>query len=685
MADSSNRSNSASMSEPVKEGDELWRPNDTFVSTSHLKHFESWLKAELGLEFPEYEALWSWSVTDLEGFWGAVWRYFNVLSSTSYRTVLSGEGFIGAKWFEGSTVNYAEHVLRREMDLADRPALLYATEETPLTEMSWRELGRQVRVLAEQLRDLGVEPGDRVVSYMPNRPETVVAMLAVTAVGAIWSAASPEFGAKVTIDRFEQIVPKVAIVTDGYVFGGNRFDRRQQVAAILQGLPSVTDVIWFSNLGEEPISVDAVRVHPFNALMTGKDPGHKAFHYERVPYDHPLWVLFSSGTTGKPKAIVHSHVGTIVEQLKYNHLHTNLKPESRMFFYTTTGWMVFNMLVSSLMTGCSVVLYDGSPAYGGVDCLWRLTERSQATVLGASPTLVQQMQSNGVYPRDSFNLEHLEMIFLGGSPPTPETFKWFYTDVKEDLWVCSMSGGTDLCSSFVGGVPSRPVYAGEMQGRLLGMDVHAWGSDGQELIDETGELVVTTPFPSAPLYLWGDKGDARLRDSYFGVWPGVWRHGDLLKVNGRGGCFIYGRSDATLNRYGVRIGTGEIYGVLAGMEGVLDSLVVCCELPGGRYYMPLFVKLEPGLALDENMISDIRKALSTEASPRHVPDAIWQVEKIPYTLTGKKMEVPVRRLLLGEQLEAVALPDAMAEPDAIEWYAQFAGRPDISAMTIQES
>lgn len=658
----------------VKEGEELWRPDEASVASSHLKAFEAWLEAELGLTFPDYEALWRWSVSDLEGFWAAVWRYFNVESSTPYRAVLSGEEFLGARWFEGSQVNYAEHILRRENDAPERPVLLHATEEAPLAEISWAELGRRVRILAEQLRAMGVSPGDRVVSYMPNVPETAIAMLAVTAIGGVWAAASPEFGSRVVVDRFEQISPKVALVTDGYIFGGKRFDRRRQIAEICRGLPSLTDIIWFSSLGEAAPSIDGIQAHRFDDLMTGADPGREAFQYERVPFDHPLWILFSSGTTGKPKAIVHSHVGTIAEQLKWHHLHTNLKPDSRLFFYTTTGWMVFNMIVSSLMTGCSIVLYDGSPAHGGVDCLWRLVEKSGATVLGASPTLVQQMQSNGICPRDSFDVGRLEMIFLGGSPSTPETFKWCYTDVKDDLWVCSMSGGTDICSSFVGGIPGRPVYAGEIQGRLLGMDVHAWDAEGHDLIDETGELVVTKPFPSAPIRFWGDDDNTRLRESYFSVWPGVWRHGDLLKVNARGGCYIYGRSDATLNRFGVRIGTGEIYGVLANVPGVNDSLVVCCEMPGGGYYMPLFVSLEPGRELDEALRSKIREALSVEASPRHVPDEIWQVEKIPYTLTGKKMEVPIRRLLMGAELAAVALPDAMADPDALDWYAAFARR-----------
>lgn len=662
---------------PETERPVLWQPPESFVARSYLTHFRNWLAAEHGLRFADYGALWQWSVDETEVFWRAVWDYFGVISSTPYRTVLSERGMPGARWFEGSLVNYAEHVLRHEaVAQPNKTAFFHATESRPVARISWQELGHKVRALATRLRALGVRPGDRIVSYMPNVPETAIAMLATTAIGAVWAAASPEFGARTVIDRFAQIEPRVVFAADGYEFGGKRFDRRGEMAEMLAALPSVERVVWLPNLGLETPVFSGLKLHLFQELLAEAGPGRDEFRFERVPHDHPLWVLFSSGTTGKPKAIVHSHVGIVAEHLKYMHLHANLTPDSCMFFYTTTGWMIWNSVISALMTGASSVLYDGSPMQGGPECLWRLAEETGTTLFGASPTLVQHMKAAGLKPQEHFDLSRLEAVILSGAPSSAETFEWFYENVKVELWVTSQSGGTELCSGLVGGVPVLPVRAGEIQGRMLGMDVHAWNEDAREVFGEPGELVVTSPFPSMPLFFWDDDGDRLYRDTYFADWPNVWRHGDIIEVSGDGGCFIHGRSDATLNRYGVRIGTAEIYSILEQVEGIADSLVVCAGSHVADQPMYLFVVLVQGCELDDRRQAVICAALRTQGSPRHVPDVIRQVPSIPYTLTGKKMEIPVHRILAGAAAASVASPDAMANPGALDWFEHFAARPE---------
>jgi acetoacetyl-CoA synthetase len=664
----------------ASEGDRLWTPSATFVEKAQLTKFFRWLATTRGLHFENYEALWRWSVHDLSSFWAAIWGYFGVISDTPYDRVLSENAMPGVKWFEGSRTNYAEHVLRFEaLAEPNRVAFYHCTETRQLAHMSWQELGAQVRKVATRLRELGVRPGDRVASYMPNVPETAVAMLAATAVGAIWSAAAPEFGAKTVIDRFGQIAPKLLFAADGYTFGGKLYDRREQIAHIVERLPSIEAVVWLPYLGLER-QPSAVQTLVFADLIAGPAIAREDFRYERVPFDHPLWILFSSGTTGLPKAIVHSHIGIIAEHLKALTLNCNLGPDSTMFFYSTTGWMMWNSVISALITGASAVLYDGSPVHGGTDMLWRLAQDARVTIFGASPSLVQNMKKAGVRPAERFDLSRLEMVLVGGAPSTPEIFEWFYANVKPDLLVGSQSGGTELCSALVTSVATSPVYAGEIQGRALGMDVHAWDGNGLDLIDEIGELVMVKPAPSMPLYFWSDRNNQRYIDSYFGVFAGVWRHGDLLKVNARGGCYIYGRSDSTLNRFGVRIGSAEIYRVLAQVKGVKDSLIICCETRGGGFYMPLFVALEDGTALSESLIAAIMARLRHDASPRHVPDTIVLAPAVPYTLTGKKMEVPIRNIVMGLDPAKVVSRDAMANPEVLDWYVQFAKRPEVVAI-----
>ncbi len=657
----------------VGEGELLWTPKQAFVERSNLHAYMQWLKTERGLDFTEYEPLRQWSVTEIEAFWASIWDYFDVQSGTPYAQVLDSRRMPGAKWFEGSTVNYAEHLLRYETKARPGDVAFHHLSETrPLGQMGWAELGNDVRKLATQLRKLGVKPGDRVVSYMPNLPETAVAMIAVIAIGAIWSSAAPEFGVKTVIERFAQIEPKLIFAADGYRFGGKNFDRRGDVRSITDALPTLEHVIWLPYLDQGARLEGVDNVTEWQTLMDAQAPSRADFEFERVAHDHPIWILFSSGTTGLPKAIVHSHVGVLVEHLKLMHFQLDLKPGSNMFFYSTTGWMMFNLLVAALLTGSAATLYDGNPAHPETDFLWKLAADTRATMFGASPTFVQIMEKAGLEPGRKFDLSALECVMAAGAPSTPETFAWFYKGVKKDLWVTSQSGGTEICSGFVGAAPSLPVHAGEIQTRMLGMDVRSWGDDGRELVDEVGELVVTNPFPSMPVKFWNDADGKRYHESYFDVFAGVWRHGDFLKINQRGGCYIYGRSDSTLNRYGVRIGTAEIYRSVEQQPEVADSLIVCCELPGGNFFMPLFVKLKPGFEMSDEIRAGINKRLRQDYSPRHVPDRIYAIDAVPYTLTGKKMEVPIRKILMGWEPGKAASRDAMANPDSLAYFVEFA-------------
>jgi acetoacetyl-CoA synthetase len=658
----------------MTEGQLLWTPSAATVANSHVMRFIAWLERERGLRFADYEALRQWSVGDLDGFWSAIWAFYDVKAERPYDQILDRREMPGARWFAGSRVNFAEHMLRHErVATPDEAVFLHSSETRPLARMTWHELGDAVRTFATSLRELGIAPGDRVVAYMPNIPETAIAMLAVQAIGAIWSAAAPEFGARTVIDRFAQIEPTLVIVADGYRFAGKDYDRTPVINEILAALPTAKHVVWFPYLFADRPSPLPASI-PWSQLANGPRVAREDFRYEYVAEDHPLWILFSSGTTGLPKAIVHGHVGILVELLKSTGLGQDLDPSKRMFFYSTTGWMMWNALLSALLAGASVVLYDGHPAHPTPALLWHLAADAKATTFGASPTFVQMMVKAGIVPRDIVDVSHLQGVLLTGSPVSPETTAWFYENVKADLWVNSPSGGTEVVAAWVGGSPTLPVYAGEIQTRTLGMDVHAWDEAGNEVTNEVGELVVTSPAPSMPLRFWNDPGDVRYRETYFEQFPGVWRHGDFIRINERGGAYIYGRSDSTLNRYGVRIGSAEIYRAVDSLDEVADSLVVCLELPGGGFYMPLFVKTAPGVVLDDALRARIAQKLRTDCSPRHVPDEMHAVDAIPYTLTGKKMEVPIRRILAGAVPQKVASRDAMMDPSALDWYVAFAER-----------
>ena len=653
----------------VREGDLLWTPTPEQVEATNLTAFTSWLGERHGLTFDSYDASWNWSVTEIERFWESVWQYFDVRTSQPYTAVLQERKMPGARWFTGARLNFAEHLLRNERP--DRPAVLFLSEKTPLAVLGWPEFGARVRVLATRLRELGVRPGDRVAAYLPNIPETMIAMIATASVGAVWASCSPDFGSRGALDRFGQLEPTVVFCVDGYTYGGKDFDRRDAVREIAGQLPSVRHIICLPRLFlGEPLPVDGAL--DWFDLLDGPAVAAEDFTCEQVPFDHPLWVLFSSGTTGLPKAIIHGHGGILLEQLKLQHLQMDLRAGDRAFFFTTTGWMIWNWLASSLLLGVIPVLYDGNPTYPDVDVLWRMAQDSGARFFGASPTYVDMMQRAGVVPAERFDLSGLEAILPAGSPVSPACTAWFYDNVKPDLWVGTGSGGTDCCTGFVGGVPTLPVYAGEIQGRALGVAAYAFDESGRRVVNEVGELVITEPMPSMPIGFWDDEDGSRYRATYFEDFPGVWRHGDFFRVNERGGCFVLGRSDATLNRQGVRIGTAEIYRTVEQLDEVDAAIVVNLDLPNGRFFMPLFVKLAPRASLDADLDRRIRLRLREEHTPRHVPDRIVAVPDIPLTRTGKKMEVPLRRLLLGAPLDTVASPAAMENADALDAFADYA-------------
>jgi acetoacetyl-CoA synthetase len=648
----------------VREGDLLWTPSAERVEGARLTEFTRFAEARTGRRFADYAQLWAWSTTELEEFWQAIWDFFDVRSSAPHTAVLENRTMPGARWFPGARLNFAEHLLRQERP--GTPALLFADETSPLRELSWEEFARQVRAVATHLRSQGIGAGDRVVGYLPNIPQAMVAMLATASVGAIWASVSPDFGARGALDRLGQLDPAVLLAADGYRYGGRDFDRRGEVAEIVAGLPSLRAVVHVPVLGLDQPGT------PWDDVLSGPAVPAAEFEFAQVPFDQPLWVLFSSGTTGLPKAIVHGHGGILLEHLKLHVLHHDLRPGDRAFFFTTTGWMMWNFLVSMPLVGAAPVLYDGNPSHPDVDVLWRIAQDSRARLFGASPTFVELMQKAGVVPRQRFDLSALDVVMPAGSPVAPAVTAWFYADVKDDLSIATGSGGTDCCTGFVGGVPTLPVYAGEIQARSLGVAAEAWDESGKSVVGEVGELVITAPMPSMPLFFWGDDDCARYRASYFETFPGVWRHGDFFAVNERGGCFVRGRSDAVLNRHGVRIGTAEIYRVVEDDPAVLTSLVVNLDLPGGDFFMPLFVVLRPGQELDADLAARLRRSLRAEYTPRHVPDTIVAVGAIPMTRSGKKMEIPVRRVLLGAAPADAADPNAMADPDAFADIAEYA-------------
>ncbi|MBO0804311.1 MAG: acetoacetate--CoA ligase [Nocardiopsaceae bacterium] len=657
--------------DPVRAGDLLWVPSAERVERANITAFTRWLAETRGLEFDGYRQLWQWSVTETGAFWQALWDYSDITAARQPDKALGASEMPGAEWFPGAELNYAENVLARE-----RPgevALYYRSERTPLTPMSWDELAGKVRILATRLRDdLQVRPGDRVACYLPNVPEAVIAMLATTSIGAIWTSVSPDFGWRGTLDRFRQLEPVVLLCTGGYAYGGKDYDRGAEVKEIVKGLPTVRHVIY---LPFRDVPVPAADARTWDELLDHPPVSREEFAFSEGPFGRPLWILFSSGTTGLPKAITHSHGGILLEQHKLQRLNMDLKPGDVLFFYTTTGWMMWNFLVSAPLVGVRPLLYDGNPGYPEPDALWRMADEARVTLFGASPAYVDMLAKRGVVPKHKYALEALKTIMVAGSPVSPEVYAWLLRNVKRDLYLHVGSGGTDVCSGFTGGSVTLPTYAGEHTHRNLGVAAYAFNEAGQPVTDEVGEMVITRPMPSMPVKFWGDDENmTRYKSSYFDMYrnPGVWRQGDFFKVTERGGAFVLGRSDATLNRGGVRIGTAEVYNALEGIAEVDDAIVVNLDLPGGKFFMPMFVTLAEGHVLDEELAGKIRARLRREYTPRHVPDTIIQVPSIPVTLTGKKLEVPVRRILMGVPPEKAANTSAMADPSALDAFCEYA-------------
>ena len=631
----------------------LWKPSSERIERTTLTRYQRWLEGNRGLRFDTYEELWEWSVAELEEFWQSITEFFDVRFSETPQAVLGRREMPGAEWFPGARVNYAEHVFRDKDPAA--LALQHASElRVEGGEWSWSQLRDHTARIAAGLRDLGVGEGDRVAAYLPNVPETVAAFLACASLGAVWSSAATEFGARSVIDRFGQIEPKVLLAIDGYRYGGRDFDRRevvQEVAAELPGSPRVVTLGYLDGTGWEPGFL-----------------GSGSLEFAPVAFDHPLWVLYSSGTTGLPKPIVHGHGGILLEQLKKSHLHLDAQPGDRLFWFSTTGWMMWNFLVGVLLTDASIVLFDGNPGHPDLGTLWGLAERTGMTCFGTSAAFINGCMKAGVEPASGRDLAALRAVGSTGSPLSPEGFRWVYDQLGRDIWLFSTSGGTDVCTAFVGGVPTLPVYRGELQGRALGCAVEAWSSDGRPLVGEVGELVITEPMPSMPLFLWGDEDGSRYRESYFSMFDGIWRHGDWIEIIPRGTAIIYGRSDSTINRGGVRMGTSEIYRAVLSVPEVLDALVLDLPREGTEGWMPLFVVLRDDAVLNDELASAIKRRIRSDCSPRHVPDEVRQIAEVPRTLSGKVLEVPVKRILTGTPASEAASRESLANPEALDFF-----------------
>ncbi len=642
----------------------LWKPSDSFRKESKLSEYMHWLAHSGGPSFEEYQDLWQWSADHPRAFWESLWNYFNIMHDGSPEFIMSDEQMPDTRWFGGTSLNLAEHIFRQASD--DRPAIVYSNEAGRTGEISWKALGQSVGALQASLEAWGMKEGDRMAAFLPNCPEATISFLAANALGLVWSSCSPDFGVSAVIDRFAQIEPRVLIVVDGYHYGGKAFDKTDQVNKIIHALPSVEKVIVIPYIGspkeiKNSISWESAVSNDRNSPV-----------FRRVPFEAPVWVLYSSGTTGIPKAITHSQGGVLMELLKYLTFHNNVKPGDRSFWYTTTGWMMWNYLQGALLCGATIVLYDGSPAYPEVDQLWRLAEQWKISHLGTSAGYVVANMKEDVVPNKKYDLGSLISIGSTGSPLPPEAFDWIYSSVDKNIWLTSISGGTDVCSAFVGGCPLWPVYSGEIQCRALGCNLHAYNENGEPVLDEVGEMVITSPMPSMPIYFWNDENKERYRSSYFEEFPGVWRHGDWIRITPRNGIIIYGRSDATLNRGGVRIGTSEVYRAVNSIPEISDSIIVCIEKEGGDFYMPLFVVPAEGTELTDEIKKKVNTTLRSTCSPRHVPDEIREIREVPYTISGKKTEAPVKKILMGVDPSKAIKRDALRNPEALEYFVELA-------------
>src|SRR5579875_2924296 len=634
----------------------VWRPSPELVASAAITSYAE----RVGRAGDDYEHLWRWSIDDLDGFWSSIVSHFGLDLGEEPGPVLGDRSMPGAVWYPGARLNYAQHIFREGRD-PSAVAIRHASEARDgLGEWTWARLERETARIAAGLRASGVGAGDRVCAYMPNIPETVAAFLACASLGAIWSSAAPEFGARSVIDRFAQIEPKVLLAIDGYRYGGREFDRSSIVSEIAGAIGATVRTVRFGYLDGSG----------WEAGFLG--PEEAPLRFERVAFDAPLWVLFSSGTTGLPKAIVHSQGGMLLEQVKHQHLHLDARPGDRVFWFTTTGWMMWNFLCGVLLTEASIVLFDGNPGHPGLERLWDLAAEAGVTCFGTSAAFISSCMKAGVSPRDGRDLSALRAVGSTGSPLSAEGFQWVYDEVGSDTWLFSTSGGTDVCTAFVVGVPTRPVWLGELQCRALGCAVDSWSASGQSLVGEVGELVITEPMPSMPIGLWGDSDGSRLREAYFEMYPGVWRHGDWIEITDRGTAIISGRSDSTINRGGVRMGTAEIYSAVLGVEAVVDALVLDLPRAGTDGWMELFVVLREGERLSDELVAEIRRRIRTDCSPRHVPDEIRQIQAVPRTLSGKILEVPVKRILTGTDPDKAASRESLANPEALDYFIELA-------------
>ncbi|MEU4708484.1 acetoacetate--CoA ligase [Nocardia salmonicida] len=636
-----------------------WVPNAHDVASARITDFAAFVTARTGEEYPDYQALWRWSVADIAGFWQAVWDYFELGETAG--EVLGSREMPGAQWFPGTRLNYVDQIIR--MAQFGRPAVIALHEDAEPREVSWSELIEQVTVFARTLREQGVEAGDRVIGYLPNIPEAIVAFLATASIGAVWSACGQDYSAKAALDRLGQLEPTVLVTADGYRFGGKEHDKRADIAALRDGLSSLRATVVVSQLGLEVSDTlswtDAVA-----------DAGLGVIETVPVDFDHPLWIVFSSGTTGLPKGIVHGHGGVLLEHLKAVALQSNLGPEDTFFWYTSPSWMMWNFQVAGLLTGSTIVTYDGSPTAGGPDALWRIAAQVGATVFGTSPGYVLGCIKAGSVPRADHDLSALRSVGITGSSLPVSSALWLNENAGEHVQVNSISGGTDVVSAFVGGVPTVPVWPGELSAPYLGVALDAFDEQGLPVRGEVGELVVTAPMPSMPVSFWRDDDGKRYHAAYFDTFPGVWRHGDWITLTEHGSIVVHGRSDSTLNRHGIRMGSADIYQVVEQFPEIAEALVIGAEQPDGGYWMPLFVLLAPGAELTEDLKTRLATAIRTEVSPRHVPDEIREAPGIPHTRTGKKLEVPIKKLFQGADPARVVERSAVDDPALLDWYAR---------------
>jgi acetoacetyl-CoA synthetase len=640
----------------------LWTPSGARADASTIAQFERWLETHRDLKFKDYNAMWEWSISDLAGFWSAIWEYFDIVHSKPYDKMIEGAGVDTAKWLTGARLNYAENILRHAKSNPQGEAIVVQSETFTRKSLSWRELEQQVGSVAASLREMGVVEGDRVVAILPNTETALIAFLAATSLGAVWSLCAPDMGYVAILDRFQQIEPKVLIAQDGYSHAGKAIDRRDVIEEIAAGLPTATHRVLIPVAGAMPDGWTA-----WDELTEADAP----VQYTQVAADHPLWIVYSSSTTGNPKPIVHGHGGILLEAAKQS-LHHDLGPKDRFTWLTSSGWIMWNAQWMALGQGATVAMYDGAPHYPDMGVVWRFVADEKLTVFGAGAAFFSGCLKAGITPKDEVDLEALRSLGSTGSPLSSDAYDWIYTQVKEDVWLAPISGGTDLAGAFVLGHPAMPVRAGEMQCRALGNAVRAFDEDGNDLIGTVGELVCTQPLPSMPLFFWGDKDGSRLHDSYFDTYDGVWRHGDWIEIKPNGASIIYGRSDATINRKGLRMGSAEIYQAVEGLDVIQDSLVVDLEFLGRESFMPLFVVMTAGVPFDEGIKEQINQAIRTGVSARFVPNEIIEIADVPRTMSGKKLEVPVKKLLLGGDPAKVVNRDSMANPDSFDFFISYA-------------